>query len=111
MTIEEYDEDGDYPDYPSTPDEYRDSFIAQARWVEESLFELSQDLYSQLSQIWNEQEPKTHTQALEDMKRVFQERISAVGYGDHLAEAAAAADRAWGMSPSGQGESPATPHT
>lgn len=101
----------EYPDYPHTPDQYRDSFIAQARWVEESLFELSQDLYSQLSQIWNEQVPKTHAQVLEDMKRVFKERISSVGFGDHLTEAAAAADRAWGMSTPGQGEPTATPHT
>lgn len=99
------DEATDLPPYPHTPEERRNSFVAQVRGVEEALFALSQDLYYELSQIWNEPNPGSHSQALEDMKRVFNERITKIGFDDSLTEVAASADQAWGMAPVKPGDS------
>lgn len=93
-----------YPPYPHTPEEHRHSFIARARSAEERLFSLSQDLWWELSQIWDETDPPTHAQALENMKRVFNERISKIGFDESLTEVAQAADNAWGLGPSQPGE-------
>lgn len=102
----------DLPPYPHTPEEHRQSFVANARSIEEQLFALSQDLWWQLAQIWNNEDPATHAQAAANMKRVFEERIAKISWDDRVMESALAADKAWGLAPDEhEGEKPVGPHT
>lgn len=100
-----HDEATDLPPYPHTPEEHRNSFVAKARWAEEALYALSQDLYSELSTIWDPADPATHAQAAANMKRVFEERIATISWDDGLMDSARAADHAWGLAPAEPGDS------
>lgn len=87
-------DDADYPDYPHTPEEYRHSFIANARSIEERLYSLSQDIYNEVSAVWG-QNPPTHTQIAADIQKVLTEGVPTIS-ADFLVAPARAADKAWG---------------
>lgn len=92
--VEDDNEGDDYPGYPHTPGEFRNSFIFNARSIEERLFSLSQDIYNEVAAVWDE-EPPTHTEIARRIKKVLDEGMSTIN-ADFLAEPARAADNAWG---------------
>lgn len=108
-TPDDDDVDDGYPPYPHTPEEFRQSFIANARWVEERLFSLSQAIYSEVAEVWNEQ-PPTHVEIAARIKKVLEEGMASIN-ADHLAEPARAADKAWGYPAEEAGTGTDLPHT
>ncbi|HEX9230237.1 MAG TPA: hypothetical protein VF885_26855 [Arthrobacter sp.] len=99
----------EYPPYPHTPEECRHSFIANARSIEERLFGLSQDIYGEVAQVWNEN-PPTHTEIAARIKKVLDEGLATIS-ADFLAAPALVADKAWGYPVAGPGEGTGLPHT
>lgn len=93
-SVDHDDEDDDYPGYPHTPGEFRSSFIANARWIEERLYSLSQDIYNEVATVWHES-PPTHTEIAARIKKVLDEGLSTIN-ADFLVAPALAADKAWG---------------
>lgn len=104
-----HDGDDEYPGYPHTPEEFRRSFIVNARSIEERLYGLSQDVYGEVAQVWNEN-PPTHAEIAARIKTVLDEGLVTIS-ADFLAAPALAADRAWGFPASELGEEPELPHT
>jgi hypothetical protein len=100
--VEDNAEGDDYPDYPHTPGEFRSSFIANARSVEERLFSLSRDIYNEVAAVWDEK-PPSHTEIARRIKKVLDEGMSTIS-ADFLIAPAQAADKAWGypVEPAGQ---------
>ncbi|GAA4033533.1 hypothetical protein GCM10023063_16530 [Arthrobacter methylotrophus] len=96
-------DDAEYPPYPYTAEECRESFVVRARTPEEMAFSLHQDLYSELAEIWRPANPATHAEAAANILRVLAEqveRITAEYLGEdapgakRILEAARAADEA-----------------
>lgn len=75
----EPDEDDDeYPDYPHTAEECRESFVVRARHPENLAFSLHHDLYSELAGIWQPVSPATHAEAAANILRVLAERVETI---------------------------------
>jgi hypothetical protein len=68
-------DDDEYPDYPYTAEECRESFVVKARSPEEAAFSLGHDLYSELAQIWQPTDPATHVEAATAMLGLLAQRV------------------------------------
>jgi hypothetical protein len=82
----------EYPAYPHTPEEHRKSFVARARRAEEQLNSLSQDLYWEVAQLWNDTDAPTHVEVAVNLKKVFEGGMAKISLDAGLTDAAVAAD-------------------